>query len=113
MPLPATLPTQVLYAQNTQVVVVQGLQDFLTGNFLNAAILTLTLLDQNGVQVPGCINVGFAYVAASNGNYQAVFGDESFNPPVGSGYKLVIDGNDGSGNIVHLERTAQVQARQT
>lgn len=112
MVLSATPPKQLLYAQNTQVTQLTGLQDALTGDFIDAANLTLTLLDQNGNPMPECIDVAFAYVAGSNGNYQAIYGDENFDPSVGSGYKLIVDGNDGSGNILHLELTAQVLARQ-
>lgn len=113
MPITATPPKQTLYAQNTQVVQVTGVQDALTGSFIDTMVMTLTLFDQNGNPINECDGVAFTYVPASNGNYQAIFGDEAFDPPVGSGYKLVIDGNDGSGNILHLELTAQVVARQS
>jgi hypothetical protein len=112
MPLSATPPKQILYAQNTQVIQVTGLLDYLTGNFLNAAALTLTLRDENGNEVPECSGIPFTYVAGSNGDYQAIFGDENFDPEIGSGYILVVDGDAGGGSIIHLEFVAVVQSRQ-
>jgi hypothetical protein len=112
MTVSATPSKFILYQSNTQVLQVVGLQDNLTGNYLNAATVVGTLQDQNGNNITECTNITFAYVAASNGNYNGVFGDVNFLPPVGTGYTLLIDGNQ-SGSYIHLELMVEIQARQS
>jgi hypothetical protein len=58
--------------------------------YVNDATGTATLLDPNGVPVPGANAEPFAYVATSNGLYRAEFLNGAFNPPLGSGYILEI-----------------------
>lgn len=107
----ATPSKFILYQGNTQVIQLIGLQDFISGNFLNAATIVGTLQDENGTDIPECTNITFTYVTASNGNYNGIFGDNNFNPAIGTGYTLVIDGNQG-GSYIHLELLVEIQARQ-
>lgn len=110
MPLFATPSKIILYQSNTQVLQITGLQDALSGNYLNAATITATLEDDQGNAIAECIAIPFTYIPLSNGNYQAVFGDQNFQPPIGTGYTLIVDGNQGGGYI-HLELLVEIQPR--
>ena len=89
-------PTVVyLFPLNSQLIQVQGLQDVLTGNFLNAATVTATLINFRGIADSVLNNIPMTYVSASNGNYEGVAPD-TFNAPVGSGYILQIQATQGS-----------------
>ncbi len=109
MPIASAVPRKVVLSQdNTQGLKLSGLRDD-SGNFVNTAVLTATLLDQtrepdsvlNGIQMP--------YIASSNGDYQGTV-PNSFSPALGSEYTLVIDG-DGEGAHLHLEIVAEVVSR--
>lgn len=99
----------VFYQDNTQQVRIQGLQDVVTGAYMNVATVTATLLDQNGAQVPGCIGVTLAYEASSNGYYSGLVGP-ILAPAIGGGYVLVIEGDQGQAHL-HLEVPASVETR--
>ena len=86
MPIP---PVIVLYPLNTQVITITGLQDIVTGTFLNAATVTATLLDQFGNIDPDINQLPLSYVLGSSGQYQGVVAD-TFNAKLGSGYTLRI-----------------------
>ena len=111
MPVASRTPRLFVNPGNSQAIKILGLQDIITGDFMNGATLTATLIDASGSNVPGCVGVGMDYVAASNGDYTGVFGDNNFNPPVGTGYTMVVTGNQGAGYI-RLEIVAEVKARQ-
>lgn len=88
--MPPIVPTIVyFYPNNTQVVEIDGLQDQLTGAFLDAATVTATLVDQNGNPDSVFQNIAMNFVPASNGNYTGVV-PFAFNAAVGSGYTLQI-----------------------
>ena len=112
MALSATPAKIILFPGNTQVIELLGLQDAIALTYLNAATINATLLDDQGNEVPGCEDILFTYQPGTNGNYNATFGNISFNPVVGTGYTLVIDGNQ-SGGYIHLELLVEVQARQS
>jgi hypothetical protein len=85
-----TIPTVVyLFPLNTQLLQVQGLQDFLSGDYLNSATVLATLLDYRGNPDSVLQNIPMNYVAGSNGNYTGIVPD-TFNAPLGSGYILQI-----------------------
>lgn len=107
----ANLSKQVLYQGNIQGTTLEGLVDKRTGSFLNDwTNLVMTLIDDQGQKVPGCVQIPMTYMVGTNGNYQGVFGDVNFQPQVGTGYKLLVDGSNG-GSTFHLELTVEVQAR--
>lgn len=108
---PSAMPLSVVLVQNnTQLINLIGLQDQ-NNNFVNDANLTATLLDQNRTLVQQFGSVSLAYVAASNGNYQGTL-TGTFEPEVGEGYILVIDGTAISGSSqFHLELDAEVAVR--
>ena len=112
MVLKATPTKLIFYQENTQAIELFGLQDALTLAYLNAATLTATLVDDDGNQVPECIAVPLTYQPGTNGNYVGVFGDLNFLPPLGTGYTLIIEGNQQT-SYIHLELLVEVQARQS
>jgi hypothetical protein len=78
-----------LYPLNTQLVQIFGLQDRLSGDFLNGAVVTATLLDFRGNTDPVLTGIPLTYLPATNGNYEGVVPD-TFNALIGSGYILQI-----------------------
>lgn len=107
----ATPPKFVLYQGNTQVIQLFGLQDFLTGAYLNAATVTGTLEDAAGNIVAGANQISFTFVPASNGDYNGVFGDDTFDPPEGPGYTLIVDALQ-AGSWGHWEFIVEIKVRQ-
>lgn len=98
------------YQGNTQVVTLEGLQDVITGGYVNDAVLQMSLVDEYGNVIAGCDQVAMNYIPDSNGNYQGIFGDQNFYPDVGTGYRLYVDGSS-SGSFIHLELSVEVSAR--
>lgn len=110
----------VFYPKTSQGIQAIGFQDVVSGSYINVsspsysgANLSLTLVDQNGNSVPEVNGLAMSYVAGSNGNWNASFGDYSFKPAIGSGYTLLVDGGDGNGNGIHLEIVAAVESQST
>lgn len=112
MTLSATPAKLILYAGNTQAIELNGLQDALSLDYLNAATITATLVDDQGNQVPGCVNISLAYQASTNGNYVGTFGDTNFQPVDGTGYTLIITGSQ-DGGYIQLNMLVEVQNRQS
>ncbi len=61
-----------LHIDNDSLVQVKSLRAQSDGVFINDAILVGTLFDSGGVAVTGAIAISLAYLAGSNGNYEAV-----------------------------------------
>ena len=112
--MPVTQMNKVYLTQgNTQTIALNGLQttdQFGNVSFLDAASLTASLYDDQGNPVAGLVNVTLTYVPASNGNYTCTFGDDTFVPPEGTGYSLVITGNQNL-SYIRLEIPVEVIAR--
>lgn len=110
MAAPPIVPVRlILYPRNSQNVEIDGLKDQ-NGTYLNAATVTGTLVDQNGNNVPGFINLTLVYTSASEGVYVTTVSGLQFNPPEGDGYTLVLDAAQGAA-IGHWEIKARVQQR--
>ena len=107
----ATRSKIILYQMNTQAIFIQGLQDNITEEYLNGFVLTASLIDKDGNSIVGCQDIVFVYQALSNGTYTSIFGDGTFQPGIGTGYTLLIDGNDGV-SWVHVEFIVEIQPRQ-
>jgi hypothetical protein len=108
----ANISKQVFYQGNIQATTLEGLIDKRTGNFLNDwTNIVMTLVDDQGQQISGCVEIPMTYLAATNGNYQGVFGDNQFYPDVGTGYKLLVDGSN-AGATLHLELAVEIKPRQ-
>lgn len=87
-----------MYPNNDQQISVTNLLDKGTGDYFDStATVVATLFDQSGNPVPGCINIPLNYVLESNGNFQGEV-EETFAPPLGSGYELVITATQGAAN---------------
>ena len=69
--------TLTLYAGNSNVIEVQGLQNSVDSTYQNAATVRVTLTDLNGTQLTGeTWPKTLAYVSASNGSYRATLSHE-------------------------------------
>lgn len=106
MTVPAKL---ILYRLNDQVVELDGLQDLLSADYLNAATLTASLYDQ--FANPIFEDIDFSYLANSDGVYRAVIPGSGFNPGLGAGYKLIVDGNQSGSDAIHLVIQVEIQDR--
>ncbi len=100
----------VLYQSNDQVVELFGLQDSLTGDYLNSATVTATL-KRKGIAIEGCDEISLNYILSSNGNYRGQV-EETFNPPAKSGYVLHYDADQG-GTVLHIEIPTVVKIRRS
>lgn len=70
------MDVQTLYYGNDMLLEVAGLRDQATGDYLNAATVTVTLEDDADVQVTGeSWPLAMSYVASSNGVYRATLRD--------------------------------------
>ena len=64
----------VIFEDNDMLVEIDGLQDSSDDSFLNAATITATIKDKDGVAVIGqTLPISLSYVSSSNGKYQGVF----------------------------------------
>ena len=67
---------EVLYVSNDNLLTVDELYDVVGAAYLNAATVTVTLVDSSGSEVTGqSWPTTLAYVASSNGKYRAVLED--------------------------------------
>jgi hypothetical protein len=91
-------------------------KDSATPTYINNATGTFQLKDPSGVLViigpAGATSAAFAYVATSNGNYQALV-TSVFDAPVGPGYRAIIDLTAAGGFIGHWEPPVSVRVRST
>ncbi len=106
----ATIAKQILYPKNDQILELNGLQDSETLAYLNAATITGTLKNSAGEEVTGLIDVAFSYVTDSDGDYQAQVEGTTFDPTVGGGYILYVDGTQ-SGKDFHIEIPVTIKVR--
>ncbi len=106
MPVPSVIYVNPL---NTQAVLVNFLKDLLSGDFLDAAVVTATLVDQYRNPDPVFNEITLNYTAGSTGNYVGVV-PAAFNPKLGSGYTLILDAAQG-GVENHWEIPVTVKVR--
>jgi hypothetical protein len=83
-----------LYPMNTQVINVTGLQDQVSGNYLDAATVSATLYDRLGNPDSVLTDITLVYLAGTQGNYQGTV-PFAFNAADGGGYNLVITADQG------------------
>jgi hypothetical protein len=112
MPLLNT-PKKLLFSQgNLQIIAFSNLIDVTTLIPIDIDTLVATMIDCNGNPVPGCTNIALPNTDAL-GDYMGTFGDNNFYPLVGTGYTLLIDGNNGSGGgYIHFEVMVEIVSRQ-
>ena len=99
-----------LHPSNDQVVRITGLKDGRTLVYQNSATVTMTLRDQHLQPVAGCVNLTMVYQAGTNGVYDGEIDDAGFNPPVGTGYTLLVTATVGS-TVARLTIPVEIIAR--
>lgn len=100
-----------IYISNDNVITLVGLQNALdTANYLNAAAVTVTLVDSDDVDVVGeTWPLTMDYVAASDGNYRATLAD-TLTLSAGE-YVAQVNANAGAGLQGYWELPVTVQKR--
>ncbi len=103
--------TDIVYKDNDNLVELDALKNAATGAYLNTATVTLTAIrDAAGATVSGeTFPKTMAYVAASDGKYQAVV-DKAIAIVAGQAYTAIID-VAASGLDGHWELPLVCQAR--
>lgn len=106
-----------LHPLNAQTVYLWGLVTIIQGSDppqttpVAAAMLEGTLVDGEGNDVAGFIDVPFLPIGSPpNGDYAGQITGQSFDPPLGPGYILVIDGTNGPDEF-HAEIPVEVEPR--
>lgn len=82
----------VLYDENTNLISVLGVQNAVTGGYINDATVTVTLKDLKKVNLgldSGSWPVTCSYVSASNGNYQGIVASTVHYPRGRNGFAIV------------------------
>lgn len=103
--------TQVIFDQNDNLLEVIDLKNVVTDTFVNTATVTATLVDSEGVDVVGeSWPITLAYVAASDGLYQAILKDTLTLAP-GDLYTAKIDADDGPNKVAHWEFPVRAKTR--
>lgn len=103
--------TQVIFDKNDNLLELVDLKDVVADTFANAAAVTVTLVDDAGVDVVGeTWPLTMGYVAASNGLYRAVLKDTLTLVPDDL-YTAKIDVNDGANKQAHWEFLVRAETR--
>jgi len=67
---------QIIYYLNDHTIELRNLKNEVTGDYLDAATVTVTLVDSNDAEVSGeTWPLTMSYVTGSNGVYRATFSD--------------------------------------
>lgn len=85
---------RILYNENDNLIIVDGLQSTLTNAYKNAATVTVTLYDSEMDAVIGATDIACAYQLGSNGKYVGAIQD-TFDVPVGTYTAVVSAAEDG------------------
>ena len=91
------MDVQTIFVGNDMLLEVSGLKDDVTGDYLNAATVTVTLKDSAGSNVSGqAWPLTLSYVTASNGVYRATLID-SLSVTANARYvaTVIADGGEG------------------
>lgn len=101
----------VLHVGNDEILELQGLRNELTAGYLNAATVTVTLVDADGAQVTGDTwPKTLTYVTGSNGIYRCtlVYG---LGLTAGGRYTAQLTANAGSGLRARWDMECQARER--
>jgi len=102
---------QLIYEGNDHILELVGLQGVATGDYENAATVTVTLKDSSGVEVSGqAWPTTMTYVTGSNGRYRATLEDVLVLTS-GSSYTAIIEADAGSGLKGKWELDLKCQTR--
>lgn len=102
---------QVLYVSNDNLLTVDELYDAVAAAYLNAATVTVTLVDEDGSEVTGqSWPTTLAYVAASNGKYRAVL-EDALSLAKNQTYTAQISVDGGADKAAYFEVPCQALTR--
>lgn len=97
------MDVQTLYLGNDMLLEVANLRDQATGDYLNAATVTVTLKDSSGVAVAGeSWPLAMSYITASNGTYRAILRD-TLTFAAGARYVATVIADAGEGRRAQWE----------
>jgi hypothetical protein len=104
----------ITFKQNSGFLEISGLKDISVSPpvFANTATLTATLKDSAGVAVTGFNTVSGVYQVNSDGVFRFPVDGTTFNPDIGSRYKLFITGTYNTG-VYEVEIVVEVVVRST
>ena len=101
----------VLLIANDQVIDVIGLQDAVTGQYLNEKTVVVTITDKNGNQVAGqSWPTTLEYVPASNGDYRGNLSNDMVLVRTRQ-YFVTIDADAGGGLVANWRWPVDAQYR--
>jgi len=85
-----------LYVGNDNDVYIRGLRNASDDSYVNDAVLTFTVYDQNGNVLAGAQDIAMSYEAASNGNYRGTISGSPGTTGVthGTEYRIVIQSSN-------------------
>jgi hypothetical protein len=109
--------TTIIDKANHQVLLVPGLRQSIAiargspavFEYVTGATVQATLYDREGVAVPGIIDLACTDLAENPGDYTGLIGSD-FDPPVGTGYKLIVDVAKGALQA-HFKKSVTVMER--
>lgn len=102
---------QTLYLGSDMLFEMAGLRDQVTGDYLNAATVTVTLKDSAGVNVTGeTWPLALAYVTSSNGVYRATLKD-TLSLTANARYVATVIADAGSGKTARWELDVVARTR--
>lgn len=99
---------RILYNENDNLIIVDGLQSTLTSDYKNAATVTVTLYDVDNDAVAGATDIECEYQTGSDGQYIGAI-QETFNVAVGT-YTAVVEAEE-AGVVGRWEGKVKVKVR--
>jgi hypothetical protein len=76
-------PAVRIFWKNDNYILLEGLRDAATGEFVNDAVLTLDVMDANRLPLSGATGISMDYIAGSNGRYKGLI-DDSVQTTIGT-----------------------------
>ena len=103
--------TQVVYHLNDNLLELLQLKDVVGDTFVNSASVDVTLVDKDGVEVPGQVwPLVMLYVTLSDGEYRATLVDTLSLIPDDL-YTAIIEVDDGPGRAAHWKFPIRAETR--
>ena len=111
--IPNGVPTKVIMSPgNNSLITANGLYDRQSKSYLDSSVtVKATLYDSNNNPVPGCTDVALTAVPGGFGAFQAVVSGATFNPPLGSGYRLNITAVQSGNKILDIDIDTEIEPR--
>ena len=66
---------EIIFLANDNIIMLAGMKNVTTDSYINDATVTVTLVDPDGVDVPGVVDMEMPYVTDSDGDYTALLVD--------------------------------------